>query len=843
LVVRLFVRLAAAILFAIAAMLPGMAQAAAPTRQPTPSFVIPVAVPAPRPARLRQVQDGTYTLLYDTQILDTGTTTLTYRRQVDKVTSREGLEKASKTSIDFDPYRETLAINAIHIIRGKQVIDALGSASIDTIRRESSADEDIWTGVMTSVIQVRDLRVGDVIDVSWTWTDRQIDWVGNVFASFDIGWSVPVGMTHARLVREGGAPLYVRPHAGAPAPVISRQGGRIIYDWSRADGDPVQDDDDRPKWFSPWATVEVSTMHNWGDVVNWALPLYQDPGPMPADLAARVAAIAARTPDPARRTVLAMRVVQDDIRYNSLSMGAGSYQPRQIGEVWRSGFGDCKDKARLLAVILGKLGVQAWPALTDSDQGGGLAARLPAPTVFDHVIVLARIAGHDYWLDATKSLQGGALADLADLPYRWALPIRAGQKALAAVPWRPSLNPTEQAVETYRFAPDGLTIDVATTYRQDEADIFREHLSSSSEDTIEKNYLDYYRGRYPGVESVMPLKIVDDRDRNLITTRERYRLGAEALKDDDLRLEFPIEAATMNGLFKRPDKSKRQAPLTIDFPINRTDRIVLITPDVRLTPPNETSIDGPGFRYTLQTQRNGDTLVIDTSLFGKSPEIDPGQIMQYRADAKALAGASAWYLNLDGDPASHWLALLIVLVVSGIVLIGFGVWKARREGQIWRPDQQLYPVPLSKWLIMSIATMGLYERYWQYRCWAQVRHADGSRISPLWRTLFAVFWVWPLFVRANRDVQPPIARWKGIVAAVGYPLWAIGITIIFRLLHLKGGGALAMLGPLFLVPVVQTVNRANQPAQVWGNGGYPWFAVFAAFNGIAIEGLLIYFGR
>lgn len=839
----LCVRVVAAFLLFAATLLAAPAHAAAPTRQPTPSFVVPVAVPAPRAARMRQVQDGTYTLLYDTQILDTGTTTLTYRRQVDKVTSREGLEKASKTSIDFDPYRETLALNAIRIIRGKQVIDALGSATIDTIRRESSMDEDIWTGVMTSVIQVRDLRVGDIVDVSWTWTDRQVDWVGNVFAAFDIGWSVPVGLTHARLVREGGAPLSVRPHAGAPAPTITRQGARIAYEWSRADADPVQDDDDRPKWFDPWATVEVSTMHSWADVVNWALPLYQDPGPIPPDLAAKIAAIAARTPDPARRTVLAMRMVQDELRYNSLSMGAGSYQPRRVAEVWRSGFGDCKDKARLLAVILGKLGVQAWPALTDSDQGGGLAARLPAPTVFDHVIVLAHIAGRDYWLDATKSLQGGALADLADLPYRWALPIRTGQKALAAVPWRPSPTPTEQATETWRLAPDGMTIDIVTIYRQDEADIFREHLSSSSEEAIEKGYLEHYRGLYPGVESVMPLKIADDRDRNLITTHERYRLGTQALKDDDLRREFPIEASTMNGMFKRPDKARRQAPLTIDFPLNRTDRIVLITPGIRLARPNDASIDGPGLRYTLQTQRDGDTLVIDASLFGKTPQVDPAQIVRYRADARALANASAWYINLDGDPAAHWVALLILLVGTGIVLIGFGVWKARREGRIWRPDQALYPVPLSKWLIMSVATMGLYERYWQYRCWAQVRHADGSRISPLWRTVFAIFWIWPLFARANRDVQPPVARWKGIVAAVGYPAWAVGVTIIFRLLHVKGGSALAMLGPLFLVPVVQTVNRANAPAQVWGNGGYPWFAVLAAFNGIAIEALLIYLGR
>ncbi len=839
----LFGQIVAAIILFATMIVPGLASAAAPTRGPTPSFVVPVAIPAPRNARLRQVQDGVYTLLYDTQILDAGDTTFTYRRQVNKVVSRDGLEKASKTSIDFDPYRETLAINAIRIIRGKQVIDGLGSAQIDTIRRESQADQDIWTGVMTTVVQVRDLRVGDAVDVSWTWTDRQVDWSGNMFASLDMGWSVPVGLTHARLVKDRASPLFLRAHAGAPAPSIRQEGARTVYEWVQRDPDPVSDDDDRPKWFSPWATVEVSTMHNWGDVVNWAMPLYADPGPLPPDLAARIAAIAARTRDPAQRTVAALRLVQDEIRYNSQSMGAGSYRPRTVADVWHSAFGDCKDKARFLAVILGKLGIQAWPALTDADQGGGLPARLPAPTVFDHVIVLAHVGGQDYWLDATKALQGGRLGDLADLPYRWALPLRPGQQALAPVPWRPSPTPTQQAVETYRLLPDGMAIDIATTYSRDEADAFREHISSSSEAGIEKDYLDYYRGRYPGIDRIAPLVITDDRNRNRITTHEQYRLGTDALKDDDFRINFPIEASVMNDLYKRPDKDKRRAPLTIDFPINRTDRIIVITPGVRLSEPRDQDIDGPGFHYTVGTHREGDALVIDASLFGKRPEVDPAQVKQYRLDSRALVRGNAWSIDLDGDPATRWVALFIALVVSGIALVGIGVWKAWREGRVHRPDQRLYSVPLSKWLIMTVATLGLYERYWQYRCWAQVRHADGSRISPLWRTLFAVFWVWPLFNRANRDLQPPVPRWKGLLAAIGYPGWAIGVTVTFYLLQIEGAGLLALLGPLFLSPVVQTVNRANEPVRVWANGHYGPFAVAAAFNGIGVIGLLIYFGR
>ncbi len=105
--------------------------------------------------------------------------------------------------------------------------------------------------------------------------------------------------------------------------------------------------------------------------------------------------------------IQAMRLVQDEIRYVSLSMGRGSYIPRDPATVLRSGFGDCKDKALLLASRLCRLGVPAEVALADLDQGRALDQHLPALGDFDHAIVKATIGSRTYWLDATNYLQGG----------------------------------------------------------------------------------------------------------------------------------------------------------------------------------------------------------------------------------------------------------------------------------------------------------------------------------------------------------------------------------------------------------------------------------------------------
>ena len=59
----------------------------------------------------------------------------------------------------------------------------------------------------------------------------------------------------------------------------------------------------------------------------------------------------------------------------------------------------------LLVSMLDHLGIEAHPALVNTRLRKGLLKLLPAPTLFDHAVVSARIDGRTYWLDPTRSTQ------------------------------------------------------------------------------------------------------------------------------------------------------------------------------------------------------------------------------------------------------------------------------------------------------------------------------------------------------------------------------------------------------------------------------------------------------
>jgi len=94
--------------------------------------------------------------------------------------------------------------------------------------------------------------------------------------------------------------------------------------------------------------------------------------------------------------------VARNVRYVSISLGVGRYQPHSASDVLENGYGDCKDKHTLFAALLKAEGIQSYPVLIHSSRK--LDADVPSPAQFDHVITLARVGQGLTWLDTTPEV-------------------------------------------------------------------------------------------------------------------------------------------------------------------------------------------------------------------------------------------------------------------------------------------------------------------------------------------------------------------------------------------------------------------------------------------------------
>jgi hypothetical protein len=301
----------------------------------------------------------------------------------------------------------------------------------------------------------------------------------------------------------------------------------------------------------------------------------------------------------------------------------------------------------------------------------------------------------------------------------------------------------------------------------------RGKLANDSIAELERKYLDFYAGLYPGVEREGQIQTTDDRDANILVIREAYRVPADSLQRNRLIETFPLKASGLTN-YKAPDGTRRM-PYWADFPVNDRHRIVLVTPGRKPPAPDGDEIDGKAFHYARKVERNGETLTITETLVSKSELVEPGDLADYRKDVDALGDDVYATVDLTSTTGGLFgghakvLEILVVTLATLVLAVAsvLGLRSALAAGEPWAGTALYYPVSLRKFVVMSVATAGLYPIFWRWKAWRWARRYDAQDIQPFWRAFLAVIWLWPLFNQANKRLGPKaLPRWLGVSAAV-----------------------------------------------------------------------------
>lgn len=116
-----------------------------------------------------------------------------------------------------------------------------------------------------------------------------------------------------------------------------------------------------------------------------------------------------------------------------------------------------------------------------------------------------------------------------------------------------------------------------------------------------------------------------------------------------------------------------------------------------------------------------------------------------------------------------------------------------------------FAVSASKFVVMSLASFGIYGLYWLYENWVLEREHTGEDLSPLWRTFFSVVWIYSLLrrIRETATAAQVPSHWTAGVTTAAY------LLITCALFLPDPYQVLSLLVVVPLVPVQRTVNRLN----------------------------------
>jgi len=613
-----------------------------------PGWVDETAIPPVDEELVPFTEGGVYYLLSDEQIRWEGERRFSHARLVMKVLRRSGLEQAATLLRDFDPQSETLTMTRIDILRGTERISLRDKLDAQVLHREEGLEGGTIDGTLTAHIEVPDLRVGDVLDVSFLWASDPV-FDGQTFSGFfDHEFSVPLGLARLVLNWPEDRPLQLGPSLDGMEMTDTTGAGIRRIELRQNGHDPLDPEDDLPPEHDPWHSILYSSAKDWAEVTNALSGHYDRTSPVPAAWLEEVDAIRAQYADPSQRAYAALRLVQNKVRYVGIEVGKGGFFARDPALVVSQGFGDCKDKAVLLVTVLRALGLEADVALADLDRGYGLGNHIPSPMAFDHMIVRTVLNGQPAWMDPTGSNEGGGLGTAATPSYGFALPV-TGKVAGQMQPIVPQLGGIDRIAtyETILFKDDIAEIEVDTDATGAAADWLRWQWDTTPRRDMERDYLDYYEGYYPGIETRAPIRLTDDETTNRIRIHEFYTIPAEALSDEDLFTEFPFFAAGFGSLLPETSHRPRKAPLYVGPMRERLQQIIVKNAPITFTAPDAATVRDPAFLFHYSGESDDDGgMTLRWYLKTTDRIVAPERAVDYGAARKKFEDAVYWSWDL-----------------------------------------------------------------------------------------------------------------------------------------------------------------------------------------------------
>jgi transglutaminase-like putative cysteine protease len=629
----------------------GQVQAgSSPQIRSQPAWILPSDLDPSRVQDPKNISNGYYLELSDHQVNLVSQTEFVHF--IRHITNESGVQDASEVSVRFAPEYQQLVFHRVDVIRNGKSTSQLNSSSIKTTDEETEASNFEYNGKKRAYIILKDIRKGDRIEVSYSVTGFNPVFKGRYSDYFYFYNESPVLNYYLRILTRPGQLLHFKEFNHAPAPSIGSESTYTFYQWKNPGIVTSMQGANTPSWFTTLPYIYFSEFGDWKEVNDWALDifnLYQYP--LPEKLLTKISEWRrAAAGDPDHFTNLALRFVQDQVRYLALEMGANSHKPHTPSDVFSHRFGDCKDKSLLLVMILRHENIEAYVALTNPDEREMQRSAAMTPLAFNHAIVALKRSGGYLFLDPTISMQRGELANNFIPAYGVALVIRPGNQDLTPVVAGPkrSYKVTENLQVSLE---DTSYFQVTSIYQGGQADEVRLNLSESSSEELKQSYLKYYQKLLNGILPDSVIQISDDSLKNILQVSEFYKIPNLWRKKDNASLQFDLSAKIISDKFPDPSQQKKGEPLAIDYPVTLDYILRVELPEEWPMDTAQLHIKNEAFQFDFTPVSSGSRQVFKYYFKTFRDYIRAEDMDQYKADYQEIEKCmSLWFTKNNSVP-------------------------------------------------------------------------------------------------------------------------------------------------------------------------------------------------
>lgn len=531
--------------------------------------------------------------------------------------------------ITYDPDREEIKVLEASILKadGRKV-----HAESFTTDRMAQPQYRLYYRTRSLVLSFPSLAAGDRVRIEYKISDvGDANEYGRYFGHLEgFSESAPVLLKQFTLILPADFPLHIHSERLPVEPIVLTREGKKTYRWVARDLERLLPEPDMPGIIEVGPYLHISTFDDWDAMGRWYAGFIRDQWELTPEIKKRVADLTAGKDSPEEKVRAIHRWVVQQTRYVGLEFGVHGIKPYKVRQVFERRFGDCKDKAILLAAMLREAGTDACMVLIRTRDLGEMAPKPASLAIFNHAICF--VPGLDLFLDGTAEYSG-----LRELPH-------PDQGVWTLLVWPDGKTERRRTPES-EVGRNRFEARYAISLQKDGPDApFEGSLSFEGEECawVRQRYQDPDKhaealeqdlsGSYPGTK-VREAKFTDLKDLDApVEIRFSGVLGRVARPDGEGRVSLPIWMGHTDLTARVASLVRRRYDLLNDYPWRQAYRVTYTLPAGAVADlPADTSIQTEFGSARRVARQEGSEVTVDLEVSLEVRRVTPERYVEFRA--------------------------------------------------------------------------------------------------------------------------------------------------------------------------------------------------------------------
>lgn len=562
------------------------------------------------------------------RVFDNGLAT-TWIQRAWQVHTDNGADQLRSMTIGYAPDSELVDILQVSIRKTDGTLQEIYN-SRDVAPYSGPAS--IYYDVRARQLYFPGLEAGDTLTVAYTISDvayRNIfdDYFGDVFF---VSSSEPLSLARYALVAPQEREIVTNAASLANGQLEERESGglrELVYE-ARDVAAGVRESR-APGASERFDYLHVSTYASWDDLGNWYWNLVRDQLVQSPEMRAQVEELTAASEDRREQVAAIYNYVVRNTRYVGLEFGIHGYKPYRTTQCFSRRFGDCKDTASLIKVMLQIAGIESHLVLVRTRDLGRIDMHPPSLAVFNHAIVY--VPEFDLYLDGTAGFSGSRELPGLDQGASAAIILDGEGARTVTIPYLPAEHNASRSTLVLDARGEELEGSLQLSFVGQSASAMRARYEQQAE---RRRYMQQWLARMAQGVELRDLSFSDlTQLEEPVEIELRFEGGAWFTDRADAR-SLPALGRDVFFLSSMASTSSRDLPLELGTPAREAHRMIVFAPEGYQQPAawNEPVVlDSPFGQFAMirQTREDG-ALVVEAELELRATRVAPEDYPAFR---------------------------------------------------------------------------------------------------------------------------------------------------------------------------------------------------------------------